>query len=83
MVEGNAEVVRRWIEAFHRGDPGALVEGIGPEAEWVVAREHPAAAASGAGTGVALVTVSTFRDGRPVRTEEFLDPDEARRRFAS
>jgi hypothetical protein len=55
MAEGNAEIVRRWIEVFNRGDLGAVVKDIG----------------------------RTSWDGRPVRTEEFLDPDEARRRFGS
>ena len=44
-----------------------------------VQRLRGAGAASGAGTEVVLATISTFRDGRSVPTEEFLDPDEARR----
>jgi ketosteroid isomerase-like protein len=35
-------------------------------------------AGSGARTEVRTATISTFRDGKPVRTEEFLDPEEAR-----
>lgn len=126
----NAEYVRRWVDGFNRRDMDALVEGAGPEFEWVVAREHPDAtthkgidatlgyfrewfrmmpdfhveiaeieergdqvltviritgsgAGSGAGTEVRTGMVSTFRDGKPVRTEEYLDPDEARAAFGS
>ncbi len=38
-----------------------------------------AGASSGASTEVRVATVTTFRDARPVRVEEFLDPDEAGR----
>ena len=38
-------------------------------------------AGSGAETAVRTAMVSTFRDGTPLRTEEYLDPDEARSRF--
>jgi ketosteroid isomerase-like protein len=37
---------------------------------------------SGARTEVRTATISTFRDGVPVRTEEFLDPEEARAALA-
>jgi ketosteroid isomerase-like protein len=40
-------------------------------------------AGSGAGTQILTGMVSTFHDGKPIRTEEYLDPDEARRVFAS
>lgn len=126
----NAEYVRRWVNAFNHRDLDGLVDGAGPEFEWVVAREHPDAtthkgidetlgyfrewfrmlpdfhveideieeqgdrvltviqitgsgAGSGAGTQVRTGMVSTFRDGTPVRTEEYLDPDEARAVFAA
>ena len=36
-------------------------------------------AGSGASTGVQTAMLSTFRDGVPVRTEEFLDPEEGRK----
>jgi ketosteroid isomerase-like protein len=39
-------------------------------------------AGSGAGAEVRVATVSTFRDGKPIRTEEYLDPDEATRALA-
>jgi ketosteroid isomerase-like protein len=35
-------------------------------------------AGSGATTNVRTATISTFRDGVPLRTEEYLDPEEAR-----
>jgi ketosteroid isomerase-like protein len=126
MSGTNAEAIRRWADALSRGDIDAVVKDLGPDTEWVVAREHPAAtthrgpdairayaedwlrtmpgmqieiesieeradrvlaiqrvrgagAASGATADIALATITTFRDGKPVRTEEFLDPDEARR----
>jgi ketosteroid isomerase-like protein len=34
---------------------------------------------SGATTEVVMAVITTFRDRTPVRTEEFLDPEEARR----
>jgi ketosteroid isomerase-like protein len=37
---------------------------------------------SGATTEVRTAMISTFRDGKPVRTEEFLDVDAARRALA-
>jgi ketosteroid isomerase-like protein len=129
-VSENVEYIRRWVDALNRRDLEALVEGAGPDFEWVVAREHPDAAThvgieatleylgewlrmmpdfhvqieeitehgdriltvihltgsgagSGAGTEVRTAMISTFREGRPVRTEEYLDPDEARELVAS
>jgi ketosteroid isomerase-like protein len=40
-------------------------------------------AGSGATTEVRMATISTFRDGKPVRTEEFLDPNDARLALAA
>jgi ketosteroid isomerase-like protein len=40
-----------------------------------------AGAGSGAATEVHTAMLSTFRNGRPLRTEEFLDLDEGRRAF--
>jgi ketosteroid isomerase-like protein len=40
-------------------------------------------AGSGASTEVVMAVITTFRDGTPVRTEEYLDPDEARRALAA
>jgi ketosteroid isomerase-like protein len=48
----------------------------------VVMRMTGTGAGSGAATEVRVATLTTFRDGRPVRTEEFLDPEEARRVLA-
>jgi ketosteroid isomerase-like protein len=126
---GNGEYARGFVEAWNRRNLKSYLDEAGPEFEWVVAREHPAAkthrgseavaaylgdwvsmmpdlrveieelveegdkvlmvlrmtgsgAGSGAATDVRVATVGTFRNGRPVRTEEFLDPDEARRALA-
>ncbi len=49
----------------------------------LVMRMTGSGAGSGAGTEVRVATISTFRDGTPLRTEEFLDPEEARRRLAA
>jgi ketosteroid isomerase-like protein len=38
---------------------------------------------SGATTEVVMAVITTFRDGVPVRTEEFLDPEEARQALAA
>jgi len=125
-VGANTEYVRAWIERWNSGDLDALIEDMDPDAEWVVAREHPAAtihrgpeeigeyfrdwnrtmpgiqieaveleelgdrvlavmrmqaegAGSGAGAEISVATVTAFRDAKVIRTEEFLDPDEARR----
>jgi ketosteroid isomerase-like protein len=40
-------------------------------------------AGSGARTEVRTATISTFRDGEPVRTVEYLDPEEARAELAA
>jgi ketosteroid isomerase-like protein len=40
-------------------------------------------AGSGARTEVRTATISTFRDGKPVRTVEYLDPEEARAELAA
>jgi ketosteroid isomerase-like protein len=124
-LSANADFVREWVAAWNRGDVHALIEGVSPDIEWIVAREHPdpairrgrhevveylrdwaqtmpglqieiedlqetgdqvllvmRMAGSGAGSGAAVevrtATLTTFRDGKPVRTEEFLDPQEAR-----
>jgi ketosteroid isomerase-like protein len=46
-----------------------------------VMRMSGTGAGSGAKTEVRMATITAFRGGKPVRTEEFLDPDEARRVF--
>jgi ketosteroid isomerase-like protein len=40
-------------------------------------------AGSGATTEVVMAVITTFRDGTPVRTEEFLNPEEARAALTS
>jgi ketosteroid isomerase-like protein len=42
MSQENVEVVQRQIEALNRGDWEGSIEGIDPEIEWMVARQHPA-----------------------------------------
>jgi ketosteroid isomerase-like protein len=129
-VGENGDFVRRWVEAWNRGELEALIADSSPEIEWVVTREHPDAtthhgvdavaaylrdwlttmpdlrveiveleevgdkvlvvlrltgtgAGSGAATDVRTAMISTFREARAVRTEEFLDIDEARRALAA
>ena len=45
----------------------------------LVMRMTGTGAGSGAVTEVRIAVMTTFRDGKPVRNEEFLDPEEARR----
>jgi ketosteroid isomerase-like protein len=125
-VGSNAEYARGFVEAWNSRELQPYLDDVGPDFEWVVAREHPDAqthrggdavagylgdwisllpdmrveieelveredkvlmvlrmsgsgAGSGAGTEVRVATVGTFNNGRPVRTEEFLDTEEARR----
>jgi ketosteroid isomerase-like protein len=49
----------------------------------LVLRMSGTGAGSGALTEVRMAMITTFRDGKPLRTEEFLDPDEARRALAA
>ncbi len=44
-----------------------------------VGRLHGSGLGSGAGVEVRIATISTFEDGRAVRVEEFLDPEQARK----
>ena len=48
----------------------------------LVLRMSGTGAGSGALTEVRMAMITTFRDGKPLRTEEFLDPDEARAALA-
>jgi ketosteroid isomerase-like protein len=43
MTRGHVDLIRRQIEGLNRGDYGASIEGMSPDIEWRVAREHPAA----------------------------------------
>ena len=37
----NGDYVRRWVEAWNRGELEALIANSSPDIEWVVTREHP------------------------------------------
>jgi ketosteroid isomerase-like protein len=78
--------------AAYMGDWLATMPDIRVEAEELVEdgdrvlcvlRMSGTGAGSGAMTEVRMATISTFRDGKPIRTEEFLDPEEARRALAA
>jgi ketosteroid isomerase-like protein len=43
MPSASAQLVRRQIEALNRGDWEGSTDGVDPDVEWVVAREHPTA----------------------------------------
>jgi ketosteroid isomerase-like protein len=49
----------------------------------VVMRMSGTGAGSGATTEVRVANLVTFRDGKAIRVEEFLDPDEGRRALAA
>jgi ketosteroid isomerase-like protein len=49
----------------------------------LVLRMSGTGSGSGALTEVRMATITTFRDGKSLRTEEFLDPDDARRALAA
>jgi ketosteroid isomerase-like protein len=49
----------------------------------LVMRMTGTGAGSGATTEVLMATITTFRDGKPLRTEEFLDVEEARQALAA
>lgn len=130
MESANAEYARGFVDAWNRRDLQAYLDDIGPDFEWVPAREHPGSksnrgpdeivaylsdwlatmpdleveaedlvengdrvllvlrmsgtgAGSGAMTEVRMATITNFRDGKPLRTVEFLDREEARRAFAA
>ena len=40
-MSANADYARAWVESWNRGDVEGLMRDVGPDAEWVVAREHP------------------------------------------
>jgi ketosteroid isomerase-like protein len=44
MTSGREGEVRRFVEAYNRGDLDALAGWADPDLEWVTAREHPSAA---------------------------------------
>lgn len=79
--------VRDYIADWLDTVPGAQleVEDIQESGDRVllVMQMRGAGAGSGASTEVRVASVTTFRDGRPVRVEEFLDPAEAREALAA
>jgi ketosteroid isomerase-like protein len=78
-----ADYLADWLQTL----PGLEVEiedlEEASERVLLVMRMRGTGAGSGAATVVRIATVTTFRDGRPVRVEEYLDPDEARRALAA
>ncbi len=43
MSTGRVDLIRRQIEGLNRGDWEASIEGVSPDVQYQVAREHPAA----------------------------------------
>ena len=43
MTTGHVDLIHRQIKGLNRGDWEASIEGMSPDVEWWVAREHPAA----------------------------------------
>ena len=81
-VDAVSDYLRDWLRTM----PGLRVE-IAELAErgdrvLSVLRLSGTGAGSGAPTEVRTAMLSTFRDGVPIRTEEFLDLEEGRRAFA-
>jgi ketosteroid isomerase-like protein len=78
-IEGAAGYLRDWIGAMP--DLHIEIEEIEEVGDrvLVVMRMTGTGTGSGAVTEVRNATLNTFRDGKPVRIEEFLHPDEARR----
>ena len=121
---GNADTMRRSIDAYNAGNVDGLLEMAHPDIEWEVAPEHPASTThrgleevrayhedwrntlddmrldvlsitedgdsvvavcrihgkgseSGADVEVEIAFLATYRDGKAIRVEEFLDPEEA------
>jgi ketosteroid isomerase-like protein len=129
LESSNLAYTRAFVDAWNQRELRAFLEDVGPDFEWVPAREHPdrksatgrdevaaymqdwldtmpdlqveaeelvergdlvlavlrmagAGAGSGALTEVRIATVTTFSDGKPARTVEYLDPEEARAALA-
>jgi ketosteroid isomerase-like protein len=77
-VEAVAAYLRDWTETMP--DLRMAIEELEEVGDRVlmVMRMSGTGTGSGAATEVEVATVTTFRDGKPVRTEEFLNPEEAR-----
>jgi ketosteroid isomerase-like protein len=82
-VDAVTAYLRDWLNTM----PGLRVEIVEQEERGdrvlSVLQLSGTGAGSGAETKVQTAMLSTFRDGKPVRTEEYLDLDEGRRAFAS
>ena len=81
-IDATVEYLREWLRLmpdFHVGTEE--IEEHGDQVLTVI-RLTGSGAGSGASTEVRTAMLSTFRDGVPVRTEEFLDPEEARAALA-
>jgi ketosteroid isomerase-like protein len=77
-VEATLEYLGDWLRTMP--DFHVEIEEISEHEDKVltVIRLTGSGAGSGAGTEVRTAMIVTFRDGTPVRTEEYLDPEEAR-----
>jgi ketosteroid isomerase-like protein len=78
-IDATAEYLRDWLQTMP--DLKIEIEELVEAGDRVLAvmRMTGTGAGSGALTEVRMAMISTFRDGMPLRTEEFLDPEEARR----
>jgi ketosteroid isomerase-like protein len=78
-IDASVEYLREWLRMMPDFHAEIMeVEEHGDRVLTVI-RLTGSGAGSGAATEVQTAMLSTFRDGTPVRTEEYLDPDEARR----
>ena len=77
-VDATAAYLRDWLETMP--DLKVEVEELVEAGDQVLAvlQLTGTGAGSGALTEVRMATITTFRDGTPVRTVEYLDPAEAR-----
>jgi ketosteroid isomerase-like protein len=78
-IDATAEYLRDWLQTMP--DLKIEIEELVEAGDRVLAvmRMTGTGAGSGAQTEVRMAMISTFRNGMPLRTEEFLDPEEARR----
>jgi ketosteroid isomerase-like protein len=78
-IDATAEYLRDWLQTMP--DLKIEIEELVEAGDRVLAvmRMTGTGAGSGALTEVRMAMISTFRNGMPLRTEEFLDPEEARR----
>jgi ketosteroid isomerase-like protein len=86
MLRGPAEIrsyLEDWLESMQRLRMEADEIRESGDYVLVIARVMGTGTGSGVELEIPLATLSTIRDGVSVRTEEFLDLEEARREFAS